>query len=247
MRNIKLTIDFLGRDYLGWQRQSKGPTVQAELEKALSILLREPVLVTGASRTDAGVNARGFALNFRTDSRAGLDRIMAGLNGLLPGDIAVTDASVVDRAWHARKSALWREYEYLIWNRPYPNLWRRATVWHYPKALDLDAMREAAAGAVGRHDYRAFCVAASAPKGCVRTVMRLGLEEPEPGLVRIVIRADGFVHKMVRSIAGTLAEVGSARLDPSVVEEMLRTGDRGLAGKTAPANGLTLVKIGYDE
>ncbi len=247
MRNIRLTIDYLGRNYLGWQRQSKGPTVQGELEKALTILLREPVLVNGVSRTDAGVNARGFTVNFKTGSAVTLDHMMGGLNGLLPSDITVVDAAEVPEAWHARKSAVWREYEYLIWNKPHPDIFRRQTVWHCPKPLDVEAMRAGAAVLVGRHDFRAFCVASSAPKGCVRTVETLSLDTPEPGLIRMTIRADGFVHKMVRSIAGTLIDIGLGRLEPAVVADMVRTGDRELAGKTAPGHGLTLVRIGYDE
>jgi tRNA pseudouridine38-40 synthase len=209
--------------------------------------MREPVLVNGVSRTDAGVNARGFAVNFKTDSTDGPDRILNGLNGLLPPDIKVTEVAVAEDAWHARKSATWREYEYLIWNRPGPDIFRRETVYHCPKSLDLNLMRQGAAALVGKHDFRAFCVASSAPKGCVRTVMNLGVDAPEPGLIRIKIRADGFVHKMVRSIAGTLIDIGLGRLDPGVVEQMLITGDRELAGKTAPAKGLTLTRIGYDE
>ena len=209
--------------------------------------MREPVFVNGVSRTDAGVNARGFAVNFKTESSTGLEHIISGLNGLLPADIKVVDVAKADDGWHARKSATWREYEYLIWNKPHPDVFRRETVFHCPKPLNLEAMRQAAAAAIGRHDFTAFCVASSAPKGCVRTVFTLGLDAPELGLIRITIRADGFVHKMVRSIVGTLIEVGLGKLDPGIVAEMLRTGDRKRAGKTAPANGLTLIGIGYNE
>jgi len=245
-RNIRIDLDFIGRGFKGWQKQSKGPTVQQELEKALSIILRESVKVTGASRTDAGVNARGMTANFRTSSRMDLGRLCKGLNGILPDAIEVTDAVEVDNDWHARKSAVYREYEYLIWNKPYADVFRKDWVCHMPKPLDVGAMRKAAEWVVGRHDFTAFCVATSASKGCVRTVEFAEISEPEPGMIRFVIRADGFVHKMVRSIVGTLLDIGQGKKDVSALKEALDTGNRQLAGKTAPANGLTLIDIGYE-
>jgi tRNA pseudouridine38-40 synthase len=246
MRNIRLTIDFLGRGYKGWQRQSRGRTVQGELEKALNVLLREPVRVTGASRTDTGVNARGFAVNFKTETKIAPERLIRGLNGLLPEGIAVTEASEAPDDWHARKSALYREYEYLIWNRISPDIFRAETVAHIAKPLNVKAMQSEAERIVGEHDFKAFCVASSAHKGCVRRVTALKIDEPEQGLIRFTIRADGFVHKMVRSIVGTLIDVGQGKRNAGVIDEMLRTGDRNLAGRTAPPNGLTLTKIGYE-
>jgi len=237
----------LGRNYRGWQKQHKGPTVQGELEKALTVLLREKIRVNGASRTDTGVNARGMAADFKTGSRMRANRIMSGLNGLLPADIAVTAVADAADDWHSRKSALWREYEYLIWNRPYPDLFRDGWTCHIRKPLDVAAIKRAAAAVEGTHDFKAFCVASSAHKGCVRTVMALLVDEPEPGLVRLTIRADGFVHKMVRSIVGTLTDIGLGKIEPDVIERMITTGDRKLAGKTAPARGLTLTGIGYDK
>jgi tRNA pseudouridine38-40 synthase len=246
VRNIRLTIDYLGRGFKGWQRQNKGRTIQGELEKALAVLLRDPVKVTGASRTDTGVNARGFAVNFKTESKITPDRLIRGLNGLLPEGIAATGAEDVSDEWHARKSAVYREYEYLIWNRIYPDIFRTEIAAHVSKPLNVEAMREAAADIAGEHDFKAFCVAASAHKGCVRRVETLVIDEPEAGLIRLTIRADGFVHKMVRSIVGTLMDVGLGKKETGVISEMLKTGDRGLAGRTAPPNGLTLTKIGYE-
>lgn len=246
VRNIRLTIDYLGRGFRGWQRQSRGRTVQGELEKALTVLLRDPVKVTGASRTDTGVNARGFAVNFKTESKITSDRLIRGLNGLLPEGIAATGAEDVSDGWHARKSAVYREYEYLIWNRIYPDIFRTETAAHVSKHLDVAAMRKAAEDIVGEHDFKAFCVASSAHKGCLRRVETLVIDEPEAGLIRLTVRADGFVHKMVRSIVGTLMDVGLGKKKTDVIGEMLKTGDRGLAGRTAPPNGLTLTKIGYE-
>lgn len=246
VRNIRLTIDYIGRGFKGWQRQNRGRTVQGELEKALTVLLREPVKVTGASRTDTGVNARGFAVNFKTDSKIAPERLVKGLNGLLPEGIAAIGAKDVPDEWHARKSAVYREYEYLIWNRIYPDIFRTETAAHMSKPLDIAAMREAAAAVPGEHDFKAFCVASSAHKGCVRRVETLEIDEPEDGLIRLTIRADGFVHKMVRSIVGTLVDIGLGKKEAGVIAEMLRTGDRELAGRTAPPNGLTLTKIGYE-
>lgn len=202
--------------------------------------------MTGASRTDTGVNARGFTVNFKTDSKITPERLIRGLNGLLPEGIAAVGAEDAPDGWHARKGAVYREYEYLIWNRIHPDIFRTETVAHMSKPLDLDLMRKAAKQIAGEHDFTAFCVASSAHKGCVRRVTKLVIDEPEPGLVRLTIRADGFVHKMVRSIVGTLVDIGLGKKDAGVIGEMLRTGDRNLAGKTAPPNGLTLTKIGYE-
>ncbi len=245
MRNVKLTIDYIGRDFKGFQRQKNKPTVQGGLEKALSILLRESVKVTGASRTDTGVNARGQTVNFLTGSKTPAERMMKGLNGLLPAGIAVTAVEDAAPEFHARKSAIWREYEYLIWNRPYPEIFRSAFVAHVVRPLDVRLMKTAAVPVVGEHDFSAFCVASSAGKGCVRNVTAVSLDEPEPGMIRFTIRADGFVHRMVRSLIGTLIDIGLGKLAPDTINRMLESGDRNLAGRTAPARGLTLTKIGY--
>lgn len=202
--------------------------------------------MTGASRTDTGVNARGFAVNFKTESKIAPERMIRGLNGLLPEGISTTGAIDVSGDWHARKSAVYREYEYLIWNRIHPDIFRTETVAHIPKPLDIEAMRIAAAAILGEHDFKAFCVASSAQKGCVRRVERLDVDEPEQGLIKLTIRADGFVHKMVRSIVGTLVDIGLGKKNTGVIAEMLHTGNRELAGRTAPPNGLTLTKIGYE-
>lgn len=151
----------------------------------------------------------------------------------------------VDLGWHARKSARWREYEYLIWNRPFPDLFLKDVAVHIAKPLDATAMKRALTAVKGRHDFRAFCVASSAAKGCERKVMAVKLDEPEAHLLRLTIRADGFVHKMVRSLVGTVIEIGLGRQDEGIIREMLQSGDRKLAGRTAPARGLTLTRIGY--
>ncbi len=247
MRNIKLTVDYFGRGFKGWQRQKHGSTVQGELEKALTVICREPINVTGASRTDAGVNARGMVANFQTTSRESAARFLKSLNGLLPEGIVVTGVEDVAAGFHARKNAVWREYEYLIWNRPYRDLFRNVFTAQVSQTLDVTAMRKAAAGLTGKHDFRAFCDATSAAKGCVRTVYLVSLDEPEPGLISLTIRADGFVHKMVRSIVGTLIEVGQGKKNPGIIAELLQTGQRKMAGRTAPAAGLTLKQIEYEK
>lgn len=245
VRNIKLTVGYIGRDFKGWQKQKGKPTVQGELEKALSIITREKIAVTGASRTDAGVNARGQVANFRTDSAISNERLNKSLNGILSDRMVVTGSEDVSPEFHARKNAKWREYEYLIWNRPYPEIFRNTFLAHIAKPLDLVLMSQALEDVAGRHDFTAFCVASSAVKGCTREVTVARFDEPEPGLIRLTIRADGFVHRMVRSLVGTLIDIGLGKLDPDTIKTMLKTKDRGLAGKTAPAQGLTLTRIGY--
>jgi tRNA pseudouridine38-40 synthase len=207
--------------------------------------LKEDIKVTGASRTDTGVHARGQVVNFKTSSGMNLERMTKSLNGLLPAGIAVTNAEAVPDEFHARKCAKWREYEYLIWNRPYPDLFRSANTAHISQDLDVGLMTRAAGKVKGMHDFSAFCVSTSACKGCVRNVAEIVIDEPESGLIRLTIRADGFVHRMVRSLTGTLIDIGRGRLEPETIAAMLRTKDRKLAGRTAPANGLTLTGIGY--
>jgi tRNA pseudouridine38-40 synthase len=171
--------------------------------------------------------------------------LVKSLNGLLPEGIAVTGAEDAALTFHARRSAAWREYEYLIWNKPFPDIFRGGFAAHIAKPLDLGLMIKAAGAVVGEHDFRAFCVATSAGKGCVRNVTAVRLDEPEPGLIRLTIRADSFVHRMVRSLMGTLVDIGEGRLNPDTVAKMVQSKEREMAGRTAPAHGLTLTKIGY--
>lgn len=246
MRNIKLTIEYKGTDYLGFQKQPKGPTIQGELEKALEILLKEKAKVVGASRTDAGVHATGQVVNFRTSSRMEDGRIKNGLNGILSQDIVVKEAVEVPTTFHARRGAVSREYCYLIWNEPYPAALKKEFVYFVPQPLNLRVMRQALKSLMGTHDFTSFCVASSSKKGCQRTVKEATIEK-KGQLVWIRIQADAFVHQMVRSIVGTLVEIGLGKRKPEEMREILESKNRRKAGKTAPAHGLILTEVRYED
>lgn len=248
MRNIKLVIQYDGAEYRGFQRQPRGRTVQGELEKALAILTGGPVKLIGASRTDAGVHATGQVANFRSGSRLGLKRIAEGLNGILPADIRITDVSEAPEGWHARRDAVWREYEYVVWNAGHLDVFRRGRAFYVRNPLDADRLAAALSYTEGTHDFRAFCVATSADKGCIRTVHETETAVEEDGkLITIRIRANAFVHQMVRSIIGTAVEAAAGKREPESVRVLLETRDRRRAGRTAPAHGLYLTRIGYGE
>ncbi|MFZ3063487.1 MAG: tRNA pseudouridine(38-40) synthase TruA [Actinomycetota bacterium] len=246
MRNIKLIIEYEGTNYRGFQQQPEGSTVQGELEKALKVLLREEVKVKYASRTDAKVHATCQVVNFKTESPLEVRRIRRALNGILPGDIVIKKTEEVPLGFDARRDAVYREYVYLIWNRGYPPVLKRNFVYFVAQPLNLEAMREALKYVVGTYDFSAFCASPSSPKGCVRTVREAYIEE-EDGLISLKMRANSFVHQMVRSIVGTTVEIGLGKRAPEEMKEILESGDRRLAGKTAPARALILTEVHYKE
>ena len=245
MRNIRLVIAYDGTAYQGFQKQPYGSTVQSELEKALEKFLREPVRIIGASRTDAGVHAVAQVVNFETGKSMPVARVKASLNGILPPDIKASKVEEADPDFHARRDATAREYEYYIWNADFQNVFRRDYAYHVPEKLDRKAMAEAVGFIEGTHDFKAFCVAESAVKGCVRTVYSAVLKDEGDHLLTVYIKANSFVHQMVRSIIGTVVEVGLGKRDPGSIMELLENRDRSSVGKTAPARGLFLTKIEY--
>lgn len=246
MRNIKLVVEYEGTNYQGFQQQPEGSTVQRELEKALKVLLREDIKVTYASRTDARVHATCQVVNFETESTLEVKRIRQGLNGILPGDIAIKETEEVPLGFDARRDAVYREYVYLIWNRDYRPVLKRNFVYFVAQPLNLEAMRQALKHVIGTHDFSAFCASSSSPKSCVRTVSEAYIEDRD-SLISLKIRANSFVHQMVRSIVGTIVEIGLGKRAPEEMKEILESGDRHRAGKTAPARALTLTDVFYKE
>ncbi len=246
MTTVRLTVEYDGSAFSGFQWQPRLRTVADVLESTLTRLFEEPVKVAAAGRTDAGVHACGQVVSFTTARAFPFDRLDLALNAMLPGDVAVRDAAVVAGAFSARFSATERTYVYALLadRRPSPLLARRAyRVW---RALDVAAMRDAAAPLRGEHDFRSFC--ASLPDGgvTVRNVRLLEIER-RGDLVRVVIAADGFLHRMVRTIVGTLVECGSGRRLPGEMQSVLAARDRRLAGHTAPPHGLYLAGVRYGD
>jgi tRNA pseudouridine38-40 synthase len=235
-------VAYDGTAYAGFQIQPNAATVQGELERVLAVICGEPVRITGAGRTDAGVHATGQAIDLRTTSALGALELERGVNALLPEDIAISDLEPAEDSFHARFSATGRTYEYRIRNAAVRDPLRvRREHWH-PGELDVAAMRAAAALLVGRHDFAAFAAGDSGE----RTVARAEWVS-EGRILRFEIEADAFLRGMVRGIVGTLLWVGRGKMTVERFEEVLRTKDRALAGPSAPAKGLCLVAVRYGE
>jgi tRNA pseudouridine38-40 synthase len=243
-RRLKLVVEYDGTDFGGWQRQPNAPTIQAALEDALAQMTSVPTAVRGAGRTDAGVHALGQVAHFDTEAKIPTIGFLRGLNQLLPRQIAVIAAAEVAADFDARFSASGKLYRYNVWNREArsPRLDRFA--WHTPRGLDVEAMRSAAATLVGRHDFAAFRASDCERKTTHRTVTRLEVSR-DGDLISLEIEADAFLKNMVRIITGTLVEVGWGTRPVADVATILASGDRTRAGRTAPACGLTMVRVDY--
>lgn len=244
--NIRLTIEYDGEPFFGWQRQEGLPTVQGEIERALAKILGEPVTLYGASRTDTGVHARGQVANFHATAPVPPERWAMVLNSYLPPAIRVTDSREVPGRFNARNDACSKVYEYRLLNRARPSALDRR-LYHYPWPLDWEGIRRAMPHFVGKKDFRALQAAGATVKTTVRSVSRFDLVPDEDGLFRFVIEGDGFLKQMVRAIVGTLLEVGEGKRDPAAIPSVIESGDRRLAGRTAPGRGLTLVEVSYFE
>jgi tRNA pseudouridine38-40 synthase len=245
MRNIRLLLEYDGAAYHGWQRQQNARTIQEVVETALAKLTGEAVKVRGSGRTDAGVHALGQVANFKTSSHIPLKAFYAGLNSLLPRDIAVLDAVEVPPDFHARKSARTKTYEYRILNRKEPSPLNRRYAWVVREPLDFAAMARAAATILGEHDFSAFRASGGSPGSACRRVQAAAWRQGEGGRLRFSITANGFLRGMVRSLVGTMVEIGQGKRPPEDLSDLLASGDRRLAGPTAPAQGLFLVEVIY--
>ncbi len=231
-----------GTAYAGFQVQPNAPTVQGELERVLAVICGEPVRITGAGRTDAGVHATGQVIDLRTTRGLGAAELERGVNALLPEDIAISELGPAADPFHARFSATGRTYEYRIRNAAVRDpLWTRREHWH-PGELDLAAMRAAAAQLVGRHDFAAFAAGESGE----RTVERAEWIS-EGSILRFEIESDAFLRGMVRGIVGTLLWAGRGKLTVERFADLLRARDRTQAGPSAPAKGLCLVAVRYGD
>jgi tRNA pseudouridine38-40 synthase len=247
MRTIKLTIQYDGTNYVGWQRQPNGASIQGVLEGALAPIEGAPVSVHGAGRTDAGVHALGQVASVELTAGHDTSTLFRALNAVLPEDIRVVALEEAPRGFHARFSAVAKTYEYRVVNAPIVSAFVHRYVWHITQPLDLDAMRAAAEPLVGRHDFAVFQAAGSTVASTERTIARLDWEDGGGFDLPIVMRVtgDGFLRHMVRNIVGTLVEIGAGRWDPWRVLELLEGGDRTQAGPTAPARGLFLTRVDY--
>jgi tRNA pseudouridine38-40 synthase len=240
-----MIVAFDGSAYHGWQIQPNGPSIQAEVERALGVVLREPIRITGAGRTDSGVHALGQVASFRTERLVPLKAFTAGVSGLLPRDIAVVGAEEAPEGFDARRSARGKIYRYRIVNRSCRAPLERRFAWEIFRPLDEAAMQRAGDSLLGTHDFSAFRASDCEAMTTRREVRRLEVRR-EGELLSIEIEASAFLKHMVRNIVGTLVEVGLGKRPVGSVAEVLASGDRSRAGVTAPPQGLCLVKVFYD-
>lgn len=242
MNNYRMVLSYDGSDFRGWQRQPEARTVQAVLEEAVKKVTGYRTTVHGAGRTDAGVHALAQVASFRTRTRLDEATLARALNANLPPDVRIFSLSRAPEDFHARKSARAKVYQYLIVNAPEVSPFLRKYALHWPHRLNLMAIREAAALFRRRADFSAF--SSNRDRSPVRTVTRSELRK-SGALITYTVEAEGFLRYMVRTMTGTLLEVGRGRLEPRAVEEIFARKDRSLAGPTAPARGLFLVEVVY--
>ncbi|WP_242342125.1 tRNA pseudouridine(38-40) synthase TruA [Anaeromyxobacter terrae] len=242
---VKLVLEYDGTRYVGWQVQPNGPSIQAEVERALATLHKEPRRVTAAGRTDAGVHARGQVVSFPEARPLPLSAYVKGMNALLPDDVAVRTASVEPDGFDARRSARGKRYRYVVENLETRAPLSRLQAWQLFGALDVGAMRAAARHLLGRQDFAAFQASDCACEHAVREVHRLDVLGEAGGRVELVVEATAFVKHMVRNFVGTLVEVGKGRRSPDSIPALVESRDRTRAGRTAPPQGLFLDEVFY--
>lgn len=243
---IALGVEYDGSAYHGWQRQDHDGilTVQASLEEALSIVANQSIEVFCAGRTDAGVHGLGQVVHFDTSVMRSAYSWVFGPNSNMPHDVNVTWAKIVDDTFHARFSALSRSYRYIIYNHSVrPSLWRHYATW-YHRPLDERRMNQAAKCLLGEHDFSSFRSVDCQSKTPLREIYSIAVQRKNHWII-LDVKADGFLHHMVRNIVGVLLEIGEGRRDPVWIEEVLQVRDRSKAGVTAPANGLYLMAVEY--
>jgi len=244
MKNIKITIEYDGTGYHGWQSQENAIAVQSVVENALSELTSEKISITGASRTDTGVHAYGQVANFLTCSSIPPEKYSLAANHHLPADVSIVHSEEVPEGFHSRFSAKGKRYKYIFYNSRTPSALLRNRAFHVPVRLDTEAMMEASVFFLGTHDFKAFQATGGNVKTTIRTISGIELIENDK-VIELNIEGDGFLYNMVRIIAGTLVDVGMGRIPAKDVANIIKIGDRTKAGRTAPPQGLYLVEVFY--
>ena len=246
-RNIKFTIQYDGSAYHGWQFQPDVVTVQSHVSDAIEKLFGKKVFLSGASRTDAGVSALCQVVGMKVDTPVPTENMAKALTDMLPDDIAVVEAvEVKDGKWNAISSPSVKLYRYTINTAKTPPVLEIRHCWHFPKALDIEAMDKAASMLVGMNDFKSFATASDARISSVRTIKSCSVSV-EGERVYVEVSADGFLYNMVRNIVGTLVEIGRGRWPYEVIKDILEAKDRSAAGPIAPAAGLCLMRIDYED
>lgn len=243
--NYKITIEYEGTRYNGWQRQTSTPnTIQGIIEAAVKKVTNEDVEVNGSGRTDAGVHALGQIANFKTENE--YEELSDSLNEVLPPDIKILSCERVNDRFHARLNAKAKTYVYKIDTGKKADVFTRRTVNHFNYDLDVDKMRKAAEKLLGKKDFKAFCSNRRTKKSTVRTIYSIDIEKTG-SLITFTYKGDGFLYNMVRILTGTLVEVGMGKIPVDDIDKIINSRERGNAGMTLPPRGLTLVDVSYEE
>ena len=245
-KNIKLTVEYDGTGYHGWQVQPNGRSIQQEIEAAVETMTRSKIKLLGSGRTDAGVHALGQVANFVCATGITPEAFLKGLNSLLPDDIVIRKVEEMPSQFHSRYDAVSKRYRYRILNHPLPSAIERHYTWWVRSPLDHTIMKRGMAHLVGEHDFKAFEGTGSPRSSTVRRVIGMDMVSHTEGVVAIEIHATGFLRYMVRNIVGTLVDVGLHKIGPDHVERILRSRDRARASATAPARGLFLMEVFYE-
>ncbi|MEG0553333.1 MAG: tRNA pseudouridine(38-40) synthase TruA [Carnobacterium sp.] len=246
MRNIKMTIEYDGGRYQGWQRLGDSDkTIQGKIENILSEMTKTDIEIVGSGRTDAGTHAKGQVANFKTTSNLDLVTMRDHLNTYLPRDIIVKELEEVPERFHARYNVVGKKYSYYVWNTVVPSAFERNYSYHYPEQLDVDRMNEACSKLIGTHDFIGFSSLKKTKKSTVRTIDEISIHR-EGDLLHFTFVGEGFLYKMVRIIMGTLLEIGAGTKSPECIDSIFESGVRSDAGMTVPSQGLFLDEVYYD-
>ena len=245
MRNIKLTIEYDGTRYLGWQRLGNSDkTIQGKIEQVLKNITGTKIEITGSGRTDAGTHAKGQIANFKTAKELDLLELLATLNHQLPQDIIIKQIEEAPERFHARYNAVGKKYSYYVWNAEIPSAFERNYSFHYSEKLDLKLMNEACEKLLGTHDFIGFSSLKKTKKNTVRTIQELSIEKTG-SMLHFTFVGDGFLYKMVRILMGTILEIGTAERSVATIDEVFEKKSRSIAGMTVPAQGLFLDEVYY--
>ncbi|HHT9136398.1 MAG TPA: tRNA pseudouridine(38-40) synthase TruA [Candidatus Wunengus sp. YC60] len=245
MRNIRLLIEYDGTNYAGWQWQKNAITIQETLSKTIERVVQEPVKIYGSSRTDAGVHALGQVANFHTHSNIPSERLLLAINFYLPHNITIKEAADTPESFHAQYNTVSKVYQYTLFNDWIRTSLHRDFCHVCGFQLDMDKMTKTAQYLTGTHDFTSFTTKALQEKNRIRTIKRLEIKK-EGKYIYFIVEADGFLYNMVRSIVGTLIEVGRGKIPGEDVKDILDAKNRNLAGPTAPARGLCLMEVKYE-
>ena len=245
MRNIKLVIEYDGKEFNGWQKQPTKLNIQGTIEQAIKMITGEDVDLTASGRTDAGVHAFGQVANFKTNSEISIEKLPLAINSQLKNSIVIKEAEEVDERFHSRYNAKHKTYRYIINNSKCGTAIYRNLEYSYPFKLDAEKMKQASKYFEGEHDFKAFKSSGTSSKNSVRTIYK-AIVKQEGEKIIIELTGNGFLYNMVRIISGTLLDVGLGKIQPEEIPEMIESKDRQRAGKTLPAHGLYLVEVKYD-